>query len=118
MGTYKYDYNWDFFDIDSEELYYFLGFIGADGYIGKDSIEIGLSIKDISLLDEFRKLICPNKPLYIRKNTNAAVLKISCKQKIKKNKNFFWNENHKKGKRNDISQYSNELYKRFYSWLY
>ena len=97
VGTYKYDYNWDFFDIDSEELYYFLGFVGADGYIGKDSIEIGLSIKDISLLNKFRKMICPNKPLYIRKDTNAAVLKISCKQRINEMKTFFGMKTSKKG---------------------
>lgn len=45
MGTYKYKYNWDFFEKDSEELYYFLGFIAEDGYINDYAIEIELSKK-------------------------------------------------------------------------
>ena len=28
-----YSYNYNFFNQDSEELYYFLGFIAADGYL-------------------------------------------------------------------------------------
>ena len=39
MGAYKYNYNWDFFENESEELYYFLGFVAADGYISDNEIE-------------------------------------------------------------------------------
>lgn len=52
------------------------------------------------------------------KKYECSCAKNKLQAKNKKNKNFFWNKNYKKGKRNDISKYSNELYKRFYSWLY
>ena len=82
MGTYKYKYNWNFFNKQSEELYYFLGFIAADGYISNNEIEIGLNESDKDLLDKFKILICPDK-------THAYVLKISCKNKISHLKKFF-----------------------------
>ena len=40
MDTHQYKYNWDFFEKDSKELYYFLGFVAADGYISDNDIEI------------------------------------------------------------------------------
>lgn len=89
MGVHKYKYNWNFFDIDSEELYYFLGFVASDGYISNNDIEIGLNEKDVHILEHFRNLICPDKPLYHKKNTNSYSLKISCKNKIKRFKDFF-----------------------------
>lgn len=89
MGTHKYEYNWDFFEIDSEELYYFLGFVAADGYISNNDIEIGLNIKDKELLERFRDLICPDKPIYNKSRTNSCLLKISCKSRINRFKEFF-----------------------------
>ena len=79
MGVHIYHYNWNFFDTPSEELYYFLGFVAADGYISNSEIEIGLAKNDIALLERFRNLICPEKPLYKRVKTNSFTLKISCK---------------------------------------
>ena len=40
VGTHKYNYNWDFFKQESEELYYFLGFVAADGYLTENEIKI------------------------------------------------------------------------------
>lgn len=89
MGTHKYKYNWAFFETDSEELYYFLGFVAADGYISDNDIEIGLNVQDENLLERFRDLICPNKPIYKKDRTNSCTLKISCKSKINRFKEFF-----------------------------
>lgn len=89
MGVHKYNYNWDFFEKDSEELYYFLGFVAADGYISNGEIEIGLNEKDLSLLQKFRDLIAPNKPIYHKKRTNSYTLKISCLNKINNFKKFY-----------------------------
>ena len=96
MGTHKYNYNWNFFEEDSEELYYFLGFVAADGYISNNEIEIGLSEKDVCLLERFRDLIVPDKPLYHRKRTNSYTLKISCKKYIERFKNFYGMTTNKK----------------------
>lgn len=89
MGVHKYKYNWDFFNVDSEELYYFLGFIAADGYISNNEIEIGLNEKDLHILEEFRNLIVPDKPINYKKSSNSYTLKISCRNRIKKFKDFF-----------------------------
>lgn len=96
MGTHQYKYNWDFFEKDSEELYYFLGFVAADGYISDNDIEIGLNIKDKCLLEHFRDLIVPNKPIYDKRNTNSCLLKISCTSKISKIKELFSMSSNKK----------------------
>lgn len=89
MGVHKYKYNWEFFEKDSEELYYFLGFVAADGYISDQEIEIGLNEKDLHIIERFRDLIVPGKPIYHKKRTNSYSLKISCKSRIHKFKDFF-----------------------------
>lgn len=94
IGSYK--YNWDFFKKESEELYYFLGFVAADGYINEEGIEIGISEKDVALLERFRDLIVPNKPLYRRKRTNSYTLKISCRSQTKELKKFYGMQSNKK----------------------
>lgn len=96
MGSYKYKYNWDFFETDSEELYYFLGFVASDGYISDNEIEIGVNEKDEKLLQRFRDLIVPDKPLYRKARTNAVVLKISCKSRTESFKKFFGMTSNKK----------------------
>ena len=96
MGTHKYNYNWSFFEEDSEELYYFLGFVAADGYVSNNEIEIRLNEKDVYLLEKFRDLIVPDKPLYYKSRTNSYTLKISCKKYIKKFKNFYGMTTNKK----------------------
>ena len=89
MGVHKYNYNWNFFKKDSEELYYFLGFVAADGYISDNTIEIGLNEKDLELLEKFRDLIVPGKPIYHKKRTNSYTLKISCLKNIESFKSFY-----------------------------
>lgn len=98
MGIHKYKYNWDFFEKDSEELYYFLGFVAADGYISNNEIEIGINIKDKYMLEKFRDLIVPDKPIYIKEKTNSCTLKISCKSRINRFKDFFSMASNKKHK--------------------
>ena len=89
MGTHKYDYNWNFFNEDSEELYYFLGFVAADGYLTDNEIEIGINENDVILLERLRDLIVPNKPLYYKEKTHSYTLKISCKSLMNDFKNFY-----------------------------
>ena len=89
MGIHKYKYNFDFFKKPSEELYYFLGFIAADGYISNNEIEIGINQKDKYLLERFRDIIVPNKPLYYKTKTNSYTLKLSMKRYIPEIKKFY-----------------------------
>lgn len=71
----KYDVNETFFDqIDSEEKAYFLGFLYADGCNSRSKryyrMEINLQERDKYILEKFRDLISPTKPLYfIDRNT-------------------------------------------------
>ena len=89
MGVHKYQYNWNFFTTPSEELYYFLGFIAADGYITDDLIEIGINEKDVALLTTFQNLIVPDKPLYYKASLSAYVLKINYRHGMQEIKNFY-----------------------------
>ena len=69
----KYSYNEDLFRVDSAEKYYLIGFILADGYIGKDLIrmEIGLAERDKDFLELIKNMICPTKQLRYRQNTKS-----------------------------------------------
>lgn len=98
MGTYRYQYNWEFFKEDSEELYYFLGLVASDGYLSNDEIEIGLNEKDLHILERLRDLIVPEKPVNLKKNTNSYTLKISCRSKMKRFKDFFGMKTNQKHK--------------------
>ena len=46
IGTPKYIINFDFFNNDSEELWYFYGLLASDGYINDNVIELCLNNKD------------------------------------------------------------------------
>lgn len=72
----KYDINYDFLYTDSKELWYFIGFVSADGYISDKRIEIALNEKDTTILETFTKHIQPNKPLYYKKKLNTIKMVI------------------------------------------
>lgn len=63
----KYFFRENYFEnIDSEDKAYWLGFIWADGYLSKDSLEIEIHIKDKDHLVEFQEDLCDNHKLYDR----------------------------------------------------
>ena len=64
MGIAKYSYQWNFFKQPSENLYYFLGFVAADGYVSNCDIEIGINQKD-----KYSMFINGNHPLTIVKSS-------------------------------------------------
>ena len=113
MGIHKYKHNWSFFETPSQELYYFLGFVAADGYISENEIEIGINKKDIHILETFRDLICPDKPIYNKQKTDSYTLKISCKKYIPKFKKFFGMESNNKCYEVRFPQIPDEFYKDF-----
>lgn len=81
-----YNYNEDFFNKNSQELYYIYGLLAADGYINKESntVELALNSKDVHIVEEIRDIICKDKPIYNKKNVDAYMLKI-CNKNIAKN---------------------------------
>lgn len=63
-GKRIYKVNENFFRcINTEEKAYILGFICADGHIGKDRLEITVSIKDRDILEKIRRALHSNHPI-------------------------------------------------------
>jgi hypothetical protein len=63
----KYNVDMDFFNRDTEESFYWAGFIAADGSIRKDGgLDIQLSIKDIKHLEKFKFDIKSEHPIKIK----------------------------------------------------
>src|SRR5690606_22823852 len=92
-GPVRYECNHNFFSEDTEESFYWAGFIAADGYINKKRLvlHIGLSLKDLSLLEKFKNSIDAENPInqYLVKNskynpkwndTEKCEIEISSKQ--------------------------------------
>lgn len=92
----KIEYNYDFFNEDSEELYYFLGFIASDGYVSDNLITLELNKKDKNILEKFRLLICKNKDLAYRESTDSYRLSIYISEIAKRVKRFFKMKSNKK----------------------
>ena len=66
-GRSKYTVDYHFFDvIDTEEKAYWLGFLYADGYVGKDGIELGLCKQDEFHLEKFKTSLKSNTPIKYR----------------------------------------------------
>lgn len=71
----KYPINQTFFDeINSEEKAYFLGFLCADGCNHKNSTKISMFLKesDKEILEIFKNLLQPTKPLTFLKKTTGS----------------------------------------------
>ena len=67
-GRSKYTVNYNFFDVvDTEEKAYWLGFLYADGYVGKDGVELSLCKQDEVHLEKFKKSMRSNTPIKNKK---------------------------------------------------
>ena len=61
----KYPIDLDYFkNIDTEDKAYYLGLLAADGSISTSGIKIELHYKDLYILEKFRDLISPTRPIY------------------------------------------------------
>ena len=89
MGVPIYKINYDFFNKDSEEYWYFAGFIASDGYVSDEKVELCLNKKDEEILKRFRKLISPDKPIYDKPSTKSKKFTIHSKQIAKHFKDLF-----------------------------
>ena len=82
----KYHFRENYFEnIDSEDKAYWLGFVWADGYLGKDALEIELHIKDRDHLVEFQEDLCDNHKIYerVRPTTHACRLILGSQKLVK-----------------------------------
>lgn len=95
MGVAKHKVNMDFFEKDSEALWYFLGLLASDGYIA-DRIELTLNNKDRYILEKLNDLIQPTKKVYHKKAVNASTLQIDNRIIAGKVKKIFSMETNKK----------------------
>ena len=75
-----YHHNEEYFEsIDTEHKAYWLGFIFADGYIinhdafyGQDQMGISIDVKDVELLEQFKKDICSTNPIQTYKHSGKG----------------------------------------------
>lgn len=88
MGVPIYKINIDFFK-NSEEYWYFTGFVASDGYISDEKVELCLNKKDEEILKRFRNMISPEKPIYDKPNTRSKKFTIHSKKIAKHYKELF-----------------------------
>ncbi|AIY85220.1 LAGLIDADG endonuclease family protein (plasmid) [Clostridium baratii str. Sullivan] len=92
----KYTFNEKFLYTDSNELWYFLGLVAADGYVTEERMELVLNEKDLHILEFFQNIIQPDKPIYHRKSVNAYKIAIDDYKFAKHLKKIFSMESNKK----------------------
>lgn len=71
MNKFKYIHDENAFTLDTQEGFYWAGFIAADGCIltrkgRKKSLAINLAIKDKKLLEELNKFLKSNRLIYLK----------------------------------------------------
>lgn len=64
----KYDINENYFKTWSNNMAYILGFIAADGVIQKENQCVSISQKESYILEDIKKELNTNQPLYQNKN--------------------------------------------------
>lgn len=78
INTPKYEIDENFFEqIDSESKAYFLGFLYTDGSVSSDEsqnkrVTMQLNVKDIKILEKFRKELKTLKPIYTKKRKDRV----------------------------------------------
>lgn len=74
----KYFFRENYFEtIDTEDKAYWLGFIWADGYLNKHSLEIEIHIKDKDHLIEFQEDLCDNHKIYEKERGTTHSCKLT-----------------------------------------
>ncbi|OQR56704.1 LAGLIDADG family homing endonuclease [Bacillus sp. CDB3] len=75
----KYDITEDYFKTWSNNMTYILGFIAADGVIQKENQCVSVSQKERDILEDIKKELNTNQPLYQNKKTGVYMLNINSK---------------------------------------
>ncbi|WP_216636984.1 LAGLIDADG family homing endonuclease, partial [Bacillus cereus] len=75
----KYDIKENYFKTWSNNMAYILGFIAADGVIQKENQCVSISQKESYILEDIKKELNTNQPLYQNKKTDVYMLNINSK---------------------------------------
>ncbi|PFU34998.1 hypothetical protein COK69_09420 [Bacillus cereus] len=75
----KYDITENYFKMWSNNMAYILGFIAADGVIQKENQCVSVSQKESYILEDIKKELKTNQPLYQNKKTGVYMLNINSK---------------------------------------
>ncbi|PEX80076.1 LAGLIDADG family homing endonuclease [Bacillus cereus] len=75
----KYELKEDYFKTWSNNMAYILGFIAADGVIPKENQCVSISQKESYILEDIKRELNSNQPLYENKKTGIYMLNINCK---------------------------------------
>ncbi|WP_241675189.1 LAGLIDADG family homing endonuclease, partial [Bacillus cereus] len=75
----KYDITENYFKTWSNNMAYILGFIAADGAIPKENQCVSISQKESYILEDIKKELKTNQPLYQNKKTGVYMLNINSK---------------------------------------
>ncbi|TPV42230.1 LAGLIDADG family homing endonuclease [Bacillus dicomae] len=75
----KYDITENYFKMWSNNMAYILGFIVADGAIPKENQCVSISQKESYILEDIKKELKTNQPLYQNKKTGVYMLNINSK---------------------------------------
>lgn len=74
----KYPVNEHYFDaINTHERAYFLGLLAADGWVGPNSMRLGLKVLDTDIVRSFRDIMVPGKRIHFNAAHSHAMLDIS-----------------------------------------
>ena len=77
----KYQYNENAFNDNTEEMYYFLGFMSADGCLkNTGEISININVKDIKILEDLKNYLGTKKPIYFQKINNSVIFSFGNKK--------------------------------------
>ncbi|WP_242784808.1 LAGLIDADG family homing endonuclease [Bacillus cereus] len=81
IGSWKreYDITENYFKTWSNNMAYILGFIAADGAIPKENQCVSISQKESYILEDIKKELKTNQPLYQNKKTGVYMLNINSK---------------------------------------
>lgn len=77
----RYNYNINAFNDNTEEMYYFLGFLSADGCLYENgNITININEKDIEILNKLKNYLNTEKPIFFYKKNNSVAFSFGNKK--------------------------------------
>ncbi len=107
-----------FYEIDTEEKAYILGFIAADGHVSKATTSVAISIdkRDLDILEKMRNVVSPSTPIVRGKREKKRMVSILL-HSIKMQKDICRHMKIVPGKKSDCIQFP-DLDSDFLTWAF